>query len=73
MVTTFELISIALVTGIGSGIGNPIGQWFYEKFLKDKLNTAHGKIQIVSDKIKNGEVKLPEVGTDEQIKRMLGK
>ena len=73
MVTTFELISIALVTGIGSGIGNPIGQWFYKKFLENRLDKAHENVQTVAGKIKNGEVKTPDIGSDEQIKRIIGK
>ena len=29
-----DLILIALLSGIGSGIGNPIGQWIFRRFVE---------------------------------------
>lgn len=55
MATTWELISIALMTGIGAGIGNPIGQWFYKKYLEPRLDKTHDIVQTVKDKITNGK------------------
>jgi hypothetical protein len=49
MVSTSELVLIALFTGIGSGIGNPIGQWIYKKFLRERLERAHRRLQKIKD------------------------
>jgi len=73
MATTLELISIAVFTGIGSGIGIPIGNWFFKKFLEDKIDKAHNNIKEVGKKIGNGGIEIPKLDTEEQIKRMLGK
>lgn len=73
MATTWELVSIAFMTGIGSGIGSPIGQWFYKKYLESKLDNAHDKVSSVSDKIRNGTVETPKVDTEDVINKMLGK
>jgi hypothetical protein len=36
-----QLIFIAFFTGLGSGIGMPIGQFVFEKYLKNKLERIH--------------------------------
>lgn len=73
MATTWELISIAFMTGIGSGIGSPIGQWFYKKFLESRLDSAHNKVKDVSQRISNGTVEPVKIDTEETIRKMLGK
>lgn len=37
MVSAMDLILVAFFTGIGAGIGNPIGQWIFEKFIKHSI------------------------------------
>jgi hypothetical protein len=32
-----DLILIAFFTGIGTGIGNPVGQWVFERFIKHSV------------------------------------
>ena len=73
MATTMELISIAIFTGVGSGIGNPIGQWFYKKYLENKLDTAHDKVKSVGQRITNGNVIITKLDTEEKIKEFIGK
>lgn len=73
MVSTFELIQVAFVTGIGAGIGNPIGQWFFKKYLENKLDKTHDKVQKVSLKIKESDLNIPSISTDEKIREMIGK
>jgi hypothetical protein len=73
MATIWELISIALFTGIGSGFGNPIGQWFYKKFLEHRLDNAHDKVKDVGKKIANGTTEPIKIDTEETIRKMLGK
>jgi hypothetical protein len=36
-----QLILIAFVSGLGGGLGNPIGQFFFEKYLKPKMEALH--------------------------------
>lgn len=73
MATTWELVSIALVTGIGAGIGNPIGQWFYKKFLENRLDTAHEKVKSVGQKIINVDIEITKLDTEQKIKEFIGK
>jgi len=48
-----ELLLVALVTGFGAGVGNPIGQFFYKKYLEPRLERVHDKIRNVKDKIRD--------------------
>jgi len=73
MATMVELISIAIFTGLGSGFGSPIGQWFYKKYLEPRLDSAHNRVQIVSEKFRNGTIETPKVDTEDVINKMLGK
>jgi hypothetical protein len=73
MATIWELISIAVFTGLGSGFGNPIGQWFYKKYLENRLDTAHEKVKSVGQKIVNADIEITKLDTEQKIKEFIGK
>lgn len=73
MATTWELVSIAFVTGLGAGIGNPIGLWFFKKFLENRLDTAHEKVKSVGQKIVNADIEITKLDTEQKIKEFIGK
>jgi len=69
-----DLMAIAFATGIGAGIGNPLGNWIYKKFVEKRLDSAgkYGtkdyydkKFQEVADNIKRLEI------TEEKLAKFL--
>jgi len=71
MVINLDLIQVAFATGIGAGIGNPIGTWIYKKFFEQKLDKAHAHIQKFGTKIKQAENDLPKFDIDEKINKII--
>ena len=72
-VNVWTLLAIAGVTSIGNGIGTPIGNWIYKKFLEHRLDSAHEKIKegkLPIPEFKMGEIK---IDTQSKIDEMLGK
>jgi hypothetical protein len=51
-INVWTIVLIAFFTGLGSGIGNPIGQHLYEKYIKSKLVKTTEKLDDVPEKLK---------------------
>jgi hypothetical protein len=50
-INIWTIVLIAFFTGLGSGIGNPIGQHLYEKYIKSKLVKTTDKLDEVPEKL----------------------
>jgi ribosomal protein S13 len=60
-INIWTIVAIAFFTGLGGGIGNPIGQHIYEKYIKNKLMkttdlTEQGKEKIKADLLKTLDI-----------------
>jgi len=71
-INIWTIILIAFFTGLGGGIGNPIGQHIYDKYVKDKLVKTSDGVDELKDKIKTEVVKSVEA-TKNIEEKMLGK
>jgi hypothetical protein len=71
-INIWTIVLIAFFTGFGSGIGNPIGQHLYEKYIKDKLIKTSDGVGDLKEKIKNELVRSVE-STKNIEEKMLGK
>lgn len=69
-----DLVAIAFATGIGAGIGTPLGNWLYKKFIEKRLDNASkygtkeyydAKLKEMADSIKKLEI------TEEKLARFL--
>jgi hypothetical protein len=71
-INIWTIILIAFFTGFGSGIGNPVGQHLYEKYIKDRLVKTTNNVEGLKDKIKNEVIKSVE-NTKNIEEKILGK
>jgi hypothetical protein len=71
-INIWTIIAIAFFTGLGSGIGNPIGAHLYEKYVKDKLVKTTSNVEELKEKIKTEVVKSVE-STKNIEEKILGK
>jgi len=40
-----DLILVAFFSGIGAGIGNPIGNWIFRTFIEKKINNINSVVE----------------------------
>jgi len=71
-VNIWTIIMIAFFTGLGSGMGAPIGAHIYEKYVKDKLMKTTSSADILKEKLKNEVTKSLDVGKNVE-EKILGK
>jgi len=71
-INIWTIVAIAFFTGLGSGIGNPIGAHIYEKYVKDKIVKTGNGVDNVKEKIKTELIKSVE-GTKNIEEKILGK
>lgn len=55
-----QLVMIAFVSGLGGGIGNPIGQFMFEKYLKPSLEKIHNINSKIKTNVVNNFKKIDE-------------
>jgi hypothetical protein len=55
MATIFELVVFAFISGFaGDSLGKPLGEYFFEKFVKPRLEHGEGIIKKMKTELKNG-------------------
>jgi ribosomal protein S13 len=71
-INIWTIVAIAFFTGLGSGIGSPIGAHIYEKFIKNKLIKTTDLTEQSKEKIKNDLLKSIEIGKNVE-EKILGR
>jgi len=71
-INIWTILAIAFFTGLGSGIGSPIGAHIYEKYVKERLMKTTDLTQQGKEKIKTELLKSIDVGRNVE-ENILGK
>ena len=71
-INIWTIVLIAFFTGLGGGIGNPIGQHIYEKYIKQKLMKTTDLTEVGKEKIKADLLKSLDIGKNVE-QKILGK
>ena len=63
-INIWTIVAIAFFTGLGSGIGSPIGAHIYEKYIKNKLMKTTSTADELKEKLKIEVTKSIDIGKD---------
>jgi len=70
-INIWTVVLIAFFTGLGSGVGNPIGQHLYKKFIEHRIERASENLSSGIKRTING--KPPIINSESVVNKILEK